>query len=260
VDIRSDVFGYGVPINDGVAEWYLNFAHFDLFCAYGGSLLAQDELQVAEHPALGSLREALLIRGVNFETVEDNKPTPVLIRNVERRCSIDTEATPQRPFGLYGNAFARASFSDISAAAIPLKPTTFTNIIAMEAPTEGYGDYTAGEIGFILSTAYTGFSAALHESHTFLGAKEVVIHTGFWGCGAYGGNRVLMVALQIIAANLSSLDRLVFHTVDSCGAEDVNRALDFLKNEVRYSPIMPMADLIDQIVAYGFEWGESDGN
>jgi hypothetical protein len=51
-------------------EWYLNFAHYNLFCAYGGSLFAQDEMQVAEHPPLCSLREALLDSNIKPLTVE----------------------------------------------------------------------------------------------------------------------------------------------------------------------------------------------
>lgn len=33
-----------------VMEWYVNFADRNLFGYYGGTLLAQDELQVLEHP------------------------------------------------------------------------------------------------------------------------------------------------------------------------------------------------------------------
>ncbi len=40
-------------------EWWVNFADPHLFVAYGSSLFAQDEIQVAEHPSLGHLREAL---------------------------------------------------------------------------------------------------------------------------------------------------------------------------------------------------------
>jgi hypothetical protein len=39
--------------------WHVNFADPQLFVAYGSQLLAQDELQAAEHPLLGSIREAL---------------------------------------------------------------------------------------------------------------------------------------------------------------------------------------------------------
>src|SRR5690349_20769922 len=49
-------FDYGA-LHEGV--WHLNFADPDLFFAYGSALLAQDELQCAEHPLLGLIRDAL---------------------------------------------------------------------------------------------------------------------------------------------------------------------------------------------------------
>ena len=45
---------------DGI--WHVNFADPQLFVAYGSGLLAQDELQAAEHPMLGSVREKALPR------------------------------------------------------------------------------------------------------------------------------------------------------------------------------------------------------
>ena len=52
------------PIGDCSAcvEWHVNFADPRLFVAYGSGLFAQDEIQVAEHPLLASIREALLSR------------------------------------------------------------------------------------------------------------------------------------------------------------------------------------------------------
>ena len=44
----------------------------------------------------------------------------------------------------------------------------------------------------VFATAYTGFRAARAESGA---GFEVVVHTGHWGTGAYGGDRVLMALL-----------------------------------------------------------------
>src|SRR4051812_48806137 len=57
-DVRPDFYDYH-PIGDVAApvEWHVNFADPRLFAAYGSALLAQDEMQVAEHPLLGSVRE-----------------------------------------------------------------------------------------------------------------------------------------------------------------------------------------------------------
>ena len=261
LEIRPDVFGYEPTTVHGLVEWYLNFAHHDLFCAYGGPLLAQDELQVAEHPALGSLREALLDYGEPFGTVEDGMPTPVLIRNVERRCVIDTQPNLKegRPYGLYGNNFYCASREDIVRAVKPIVPPTVSNVIAIEAPAYGESTYTFEEVSYILTTAFSGFAAARQESLDN-GAQEVAIHTGFWGCGAYGGNRMLMTILQLLAANLAQIEHLVFHTVDENGAYTVQQALILFDVDFCSGTSRQLSELIDQVIAYGFEWGESDGN
>ena len=47
--------------------------------AYGSALLAQDELQAAEHPVLGAIREALLAEGQPARTEDTTGATPVLV-------------------------------------------------------------------------------------------------------------------------------------------------------------------------------------
>jgi hypothetical protein len=52
VESREDVFRYEpAPEGNWAVEWYLNFAHYDLFCAYGGAAFAQDEMQVPSIPS-----------------------------------------------------------------------------------------------------------------------------------------------------------------------------------------------------------------
>jgi hypothetical protein len=41
---RIGYFTYDAPAAERM-DWHLNFAHSDLFCAYGGPLFAQDEMQ-----------------------------------------------------------------------------------------------------------------------------------------------------------------------------------------------------------------------
>lgn len=264
LEIRNDYFGYEPSNEDNEVEWYLNFAHSDLFCAYGSPLFAQDEMQVTEHPALGSLREALLSEGIEPLTVENEQPTPVLIRGVERRCAIATDPNPEqgRPLGLYGNNFARASKEAIELATKVINPPTITNIIAMEAPAGGYGSYSREDIEYILITAFTGFLAAKIESKLASTQQpKVVIHTGFWGCGAYGGDRILMSLLQLLAAHLAQVNRLVFHTGNANGADKLITAQKLLEQDL--APVdsqVKISDLITKIEAMGFQWGVSDGN
>ncbi len=143
VDLRDDVFGYE-PEADGVVPWYLNFAHTILFVAYGGPLLAQDELQVLEHPALGSVREALVLNtdaGLRPVTREDGHATPVLITGVERRCALATDVDLEagHPLGLYGNRSRGRAPSIVLRSLRVLDPPTRSNLGALEAPPGGAG-------------------------------------------------------------------------------------------------------------------------
>ncbi len=58
VEASKSIYDYG-PVAPGAVEWHVNFADSELFGFYATGLFAQDELQVAEHPILGSLKEAL---------------------------------------------------------------------------------------------------------------------------------------------------------------------------------------------------------
>lgn len=261
VRIHPGVFNYPAAQGSATVEWHMNFADPDLFVAYGSPLLAQDELQVAEHPILGSLREALDEMGKSAETVDARyRPTPITIAGVQRRCAIDTLPNPQagRARGLYGNAFARASASEVTAATEVILPPTISNILAIAAPAGGDGDYNYDEIAYIATAAYTGFLAARRESAR-LGRSgcRAEIHTGFWGCGAFGGNRILMTILQALAADLAGID-LAFHAFDEAGVSVAEEAYD------RYTEMVGSTPSPDQILRAltkeKFQWGESDGN
>ena len=95
----------------------------------------------------------------------------------------------------------------------------------MAAPACGNGDYTEQEIAYVLNAAFTGFSAARRESKRFAGASSrAVIHTGFWGCGAFGGNRALMTILQAMAADLAGVD-IEFWAFDQAGLQTSRDAM-----------------------------------
>jgi hypothetical protein len=247
IESRPEPFAYGAPAA-GAIEWHLNFADPDLFTGYRAGLFAQDEIQVAEHPALGAIREALLAGdGPAPATVEAGDPTPITIAGVERRVAIDTTE-------IYGVRFARATPERIDAAVRPIDPPTVTNVVAVSAPYGGRGRYRSLEVEWILRAAHAAFLAARTES----GDRPVTIHTGFWGCGAFGGHRVLMPLLQLVAARWVGIDRVVFWAVDRGGLGPFERAraeLEALSQEPISAP-----KLIARITGLGFEWGVSDGN
>jgi hypothetical protein len=250
---QSGFFDYPPP---GLPhEWHLNFADSALFGSYGAFPFAQDEIQVAEHPVLACVREALRIRedGLQPLTVAYGEPTPVLIRGVQRRIAVDTSE-------IYGQRFRSASREQIVAAIQPLDAPTISNILALEAPVpRGEGHHSLEEIRRALTTAYSGFRALVLAGRAEDESQPLTLHTGFWGCGAYGGNLQLMSTLQILAAELSGLDRLVFHT----GSRPTDLAPEFrerLAQEFGFKPGAKVSSLLSRLAQRRFPRGMPDGN
>lgn len=253
---RSDgsAFDYAAP-ESGTTEWHVNFADTHLFCAYGAAAFAQDEIQVAEHPILGSCLEALRAQplpGLPPLTQEAGAPTPMLFRGAERWCAIDTDPDLAMPYGIYGRRFAKASDAALRQAVTPLNTSHRSNLIAMSAPT-GSGRYTRAELEFVLATAFTGYAAARTETPS---EQRVVVHTGHWGTGAFGGNRVLMALLQLVAARLAHVDLLVYHSLAADGAGAFEEAARLVPQLCQGAP----AEALSAVEAMGFLWGASDGN
>jgi len=264
-DLRPDYFDYQPAANPQTTlEWHVNFADPNLFYAYSSNLFAQDEMQVAEHPLLACVRQALLAKRLEARTADRAGATPVLVRNVERRLSIATNPDPAagRPHGLYGNRFGAAPADAVRQAARRLDPPTFSNILAMAAPAGGFGAYTARQIEGIFLTAYTAFAAAVHESTRDPNAsRQTLIHTGFWGCGAFGGNRHLMIALQSLAARAAQAHHLILHTADPTGAQTAQRALQTADNLAdSCGSTCTLQHLAQAVAKLGLRWGMSDGN
>lgn len=254
-------YEYAAPTASAV-EWHVNFADPSLFHYYGGDLFAQDEMQVVEHPALGALREALVARGMKAFTVENGQPTPVLVMGVERRCRVATnpDASAGRPHGLYGNAFARASEGAIRRATGRIDPPTLTNLIAIAASHGRPGAYTKSHIEHALRTAYSGFRAAVLESGRASGADAaVVVHTGWWGCGAFGGNRVLMAVLQLIATEMAGVDQIALHSAWPPDEGSLQESLGVIREVAGSSREISTAALIEQLAAMRFPWGVGNG-
>lgn len=260
-EVREGIFEYTPPANDFLVDWHMNFADAHLFACYGSALLAQDELQIAEHPILGTIFEALTQTGKSPHTVDQNgNPTPVTITGVQRRCFIDTMASPTKGilFGLYGNDFASGTNEQIIDATEILTPPTITNILAISAPACKTGVYTKEDITYILKAAYTGYIATIQESKRINpSCIRTCVHTGFWGCGAFGGNRILMTILQALAADMADVD-MVFLGFDPSGVEVADTA--YKKYWGMRKKTNSTEEILNIIYDQAFEWGVSDGN
>ena len=251
---RKGYFQY--TTSDRTEDWFMNFAHHDLFHGYGLFMFAQDEIQVAEHPVLASFREMMLAgaAGLRPMTVEGGVPTPVLFRRLQRTVAIDTRS-------IYGARFARADEGAIRKSVRPIEPPTLSNILAIEAPiSSGNKVYDRAEVEGALRTAFSGFRAAVLSSVDAVKAgKPIVLHTGNWGCGAYGGNRQLMLSIQMMAARLAGIAELVIYggadSNDDVGVFDAE-----LSRRFKFKPGVAVSRVVDRLVAAGFQWGTPDGN
>ena len=240
------------------SSWWLNFADVNLFGYADGPLLAQDELQCLETPSLLNVRDAMRAQssvdsGLRPQTARSGKATPVLVHGAPRLATLRTTPTATLPSGLYGNNFARADRAHVLAAIDALPAPAPINVLAIAAPPWGEGAYTRGQIIEVLMTAYAGFRAAELES-----AGNVVINTGWWGCGAFGGDRVFMGAAQVIAARLAGVSRIVLWTAVP---EDPDSAKQAIEIAVAESPVgRPVSEVIDGLCARGFIWGVGNGS
>ncbi|CAG8693292.1 6365_t:CDS:1, partial [Funneliformis caledonium] len=218
--------------------------------------------------------------------------TPILVRGVERKVKIMTnsDARNERPYGLYGHHFSQASPNAIKLATTIFDERIdqrtgrpyYSNIIAIEAPKYGRGSYTIENIKKILVAAYSGFLAAKFESlvengileriheedqggHTNIKLKDdestqkprVIIHTGNWGCGAYGGNVSIMSCLQIAAAHLAGIDKIIYHTVGK--EEEFDIGLQIYKELIDDVKDVNVVDFIENVEMEKLQWGFSNG-
>lgn len=261
VETKPGGYGYGASAR-GVVDWWVNFAADDLFAYYAGQCFAQDEIQVLEHPVLGSVREALLADGLSTRVTDRGSPTPFLITGAERRIRFHTGPQPElgRTNWLYGRDFARASKDEVMARAEGLEPPTKSNVLVIEAPAHGYGEYRREEVNMAALAAYSGFAAAHLETQAASPGSSCVVHTGFWGCGAYGGNHAMMTAVQLLAARLAGIDRLCFYLWDSAGTERFLAGQQLANRVEQAVPSLDVDGVLNELVASGLQWGSSDGN
>jgi hypothetical protein len=171
---------------------------------------------------------------------------------------------------VYGNAFAKASERQLIQACQYLPKSQTVNLIAIEAPSHGRGSYTREQIEYILVTCYVGFKAAgilANKTHALNTRNQqsssrsgnsrfrTIIHTGWWGCGAYGNNRRMILLTQILAAYWTQIDEIIFHTQTTEHQKDIDAAREFATKMLREKRI---DDVIKQILQLDLQWERSN--
>lgn len=253
VTLERGFFSYKQPsLDDPTKHWHMNFADPYLFGYGEGSLLAQDELQIVEHPILASLARAIEhgkhgVSGLKRETQRPTQvlcATPVLVQGAPRRCHLNTT-------NLYGDYFNHASKETVEAAVTPITPPTLSNILAIAAIEAEDGAYTSKQIEELYHTAYVGFRAVV------LTSTHATLHTGHWGCGAFGGNKGLVAAIQILAAGAAGIEQLVYWyghtTMDRTAVEHGLEMASFLEGK-------GVDEAIGLLESAGYQWGDANEN
>jgi hypothetical protein len=69
-----------------------------------------------------------------------------------------------------------------------------------------------------------------------------------------------MTLLQLLAARLAGITRVVFHTGDPSGTPALQQAMQLMAELEAHSIGKPVLELVAQIEAIGFQWGVGDGN
>jgi hypothetical protein len=250
VDSREGFFTYApAAAEDETVHWHMNFADPYLFGFGEGALMAQDELQIAEHPCLASVGRAIEARdhdqeGLTRRTCEVGKATPVLVQGAPRRCVVDTTH-------LYGDNFAAAPEHTVLEATTRVDPPTLSNIIALAALSPESGAYTSDQVHRLLQTAYTGFRTLVLRS------ERVTLHTGYWGCGAFGGNKGLVAAVQLLAAGAAGVERVRFWW----GRTELDRsALEHAIAVEQHLSGVSVEVAVAKLVAAGYHWGVANEN
>lgn len=89
----------------------------------------------------------------------------------------------------------------------------------------------------------------------------MIIHTGAWGTGAYGGNRVVMVLLQVLAAACAGAGAIVYHAFDKPGKEAFDLAMVLLAQLLPDSEQqVTLSSFFSSLEKQKLCWGLSDGN
>ncbi|KAL4478865.1 hypothetical protein ABPG72_009691 [Tetrahymena utriculariae] len=260
---KQSIYMYEPPKNTIQRHWYINFADQMLFDYYQTSLFAQDEIQVSEHPLLAHVLEKIKIQKsknpqLSPKTYEGLNPTPILITNCHRLSTVNTQGGK-----FYGNNFQRMTTQELQQnMKIFYESKTISNIICMAAMGYKHGYYTQDQIKFTLQTAFKSFYAARYITEGYNAAHSCVINTGNWGCGAFGNDSVFIALIQLIAAQLSGIDILVYHTYNKQGTDCFQQGKylyeKYVLNMQQKNP--NLQEIVEYIYKLKFQWGMSDGN
>lgn len=237
---------FDVQLNRDIMHWTANFADPNLFGYCFTSLFAQDEMQVAEHPALAHFKSLCPDAQLNNDQI-------ALFTDVERLGAIDST-------NIYGRNFPNATKDTLDKAVKRLDPPTLSNIFAFAAPrAEKEGDpYSYDNLEKLFFRAYLAFKSI---KINYGADKRIHIHTGNWGAGAFGNCPKTVALLQIAAARLAKVDQVVYYRMNF--ENSLEEAIELWKNigntHKNFTVQQFLQHLADNAMNYGLIYGKGNG-
>ena len=245
--LHKDVFDYTPK---GPNHYWADFGDPQPFQYVSDKHFAQEEILAVMHPATFHIDQYLKTQHKNQAL---HPGQILLVEGAYQYGSIETK-------DLYGQQFSEANADTLTRACTWTPPNAQhpDNIFVMCAPHAGIrleDPYDLDDLTEIFTTAYTAFSAIVKKN------PEASIHTGNWGCGAFGGNPKVMGILQIAAAHFANVKQLHYYPL--AHSEKIHQALDqfatikrvFKEQQVAITPSAFLKLLADSAEELKLIWG-----
>merc|ERR1712154_653320 len=62
--------------------------------------------------------------------------------------------------------------------------------------------------------------------------KQIIVHSGNWGCGAFGGNIEVHTMIQVVSAVAAGVDMMYYHSVDKKSMKKAKAGCKMLLKEL----------------------------
>lgn len=234
VQFLGECFGYVSHAPPGSSPSTLvtmNFGDPMLMVCAPKQHFAQDEIQQVEFPDLlgwlnvisdSSRCESAGVRlvegsldAVHRHCVEQNRCTPWLFSGLPHKLRVAMRTPAGHP--CYGHQASRLWThnnpevrDDLLAAVTPVQELRRCNLMYLWSLPPCHGCYTVEDCRQITERLYCGL---IGWKHVYGANVRLELHTGNWGCGAFGGNVRLHTMLQMLAATAAGcVDRVIYHS------------------------------------------------